>query len=102
MYAVTAIKPAATLKKFEVNCSSCNMRELCLPQALRADDMQRFEKVVYARRRIKRGETLFAAGDEFSAGFRRRVDEHVRSAGLDDLYLLRFAAPPRAGISGRR
>ena len=67
MYAVTAIKPPATLQKFEVSCSSCNLRELCLPQGLRADDMQRFEKVVYARRRIKHGETLFAAGDEFKA-----------------------------------
>jgi CRP/FNR family transcriptional regulator, anaerobic regulatory protein len=67
MYAVTAIKPAAAPKKFEVTCSSCNMRELCLPQGLPDADMDSFEKVVYARRRLKRGETLFAAGDEFKA-----------------------------------
>ena len=67
MYAVTAIQSAATPKKFEVTCSSCNMRELCLPQGLPDADMASFEKVVYARRRIKRGETLFATGDEFKA-----------------------------------
>lgn len=67
MYAVTAIQPAATSNKFEVTCASCNMREMCLPQGLRAGDTLRFEKVVYARRRVKRGETLFAAGDEFKA-----------------------------------
>ena len=67
MYAVTAIKPASTPKKFEVNCSSCNMRELCLPQGLCAADIQRFENVVYVRRRLKRGEALFATGDEFKA-----------------------------------
>jgi CRP/FNR family transcriptional regulator len=67
MYAVTAIKPAAAPKKFEVTCSSCNMREMCLPQGLADADMTSFEKVVYARRRIKRGETLFATGDEFKA-----------------------------------
>ncbi len=67
MYAVTAIKPAAAPKKYEVTCSNCNLRELCLPHGLCAEDMARFEHVVYARRRIKRGEALFAAGDEFKA-----------------------------------
>jgi CRP/FNR family transcriptional regulator len=67
MYAVTAIKPAGMPKKFAVSCSSCNMRELCLPQGLRGTDIESFEKVVYARRRVKRGETLFATGDEFKA-----------------------------------
>jgi len=67
MYAVTAINSAATPKKFEVTCSGCNMRELCLTQGMQAADMQRFENVVYARRRIKRGESLFGAGDEFKS-----------------------------------
>ncbi len=67
MYAVTAIKPATAPKKFEVTCSSCNLRELCLPHGLRDEDLGRFENVVYARRRLKRGEALFAAGDQFKA-----------------------------------
>ncbi|MBI1944003.1 MAG: cyclic nucleotide-binding domain-containing protein, partial [Betaproteobacteria bacterium] len=67
MYAVTEIKPAASPKKFEVTCSSCNMRELCIPAGVRKDDLPRVENLVYARRRVKRGETLFAAGDEFKA-----------------------------------
>ena len=67
MYAVTAMSSATAPKKFEITCSKCNLRELCLPQGLSNEEMQRFENVVYARRRIKRGETLFAAGDEFKA-----------------------------------
>jgi CRP/FNR family transcriptional regulator len=67
MYAVTAIRPITAPKKFEVTCAGCNLRELCLPQGLDAADMQRFENVVYARRRLKRGEALFATGDEFKA-----------------------------------
>ena len=43
------------------------MKEMCLTQGLPADDMRRFENVVYARRRVKRGEALFAAGDEFKS-----------------------------------
>jgi CRP/FNR family transcriptional regulator len=67
--AVIAIKPRFTPmthnQKFEVTCSSCNLRELCLPGAVCVDDLQRVENIVYARRRVKRGEALFNAGDEF-------------------------------------
>jgi CRP/FNR family transcriptional regulator len=54
-------------RKFEVTCSSCNMREMCLPADVCMDELQRVENIVYARRRVKRGEALFEAGDEFSA-----------------------------------
>jgi len=67
MYAVTVIRSAATPKKFEVSCSGCNMKEMCLTQGMQAEDMRRFENVVYARRRVRRGEALFAAGDEFKS-----------------------------------
>src|SRR5574341_1020309 len=67
MYAVTAIRPIAAARKFEVTCSSCNLRELCLPAGLCAEDLERIENVVYARRRLKRGEALYQAGGEFSA-----------------------------------
>ena len=57
----------------EVTCSSCNLRELCQPQGLTANEMQRMENLVYARRGVKRGATLFHAGDSFHALFAIRV-----------------------------
>ena len=68
--AVIAIKPSfkpMNNHKFEVSCASCNLRELCLPAGLCIDDLQRVENIVYARRRVKRGETLFNAGDAFAS-----------------------------------
>jgi CRP/FNR family transcriptional regulator len=53
--------------KFEVSCSSCNLRELCLPAGLCAEDLARLDNVVYARRRVRRGDTLFTSGTPFSA-----------------------------------
>ena len=53
--------------KFQVACSSCNLRELCLPGKLGVEDLARVENIVYARRRLKRGESVFKAGGEFSA-----------------------------------
>ena len=67
MHAVTAIHPAAAPRKFEVTCSSCNLREMCLPAGLCAEDLERIENVVYARRRVKRGDSVFNAGSEFSS-----------------------------------
>jgi len=54
-------------RKFELTCSACNLRELCLPQGLGEEELQRVEQVVYARRRIRRNEPLFNAGDSFNA-----------------------------------
>ena len=54
-------------RKFAITCSSCNLRELCLPGALAEEDRARAENLVYARRRVKRGEALFNVGAEFNA-----------------------------------
>ena len=52
-------------RKFETSCANCNLRELCLPRKIGDGDMDRVEQLVFARRRLKRGESLFKAGDEF-------------------------------------
>jgi CRP/FNR family transcriptional regulator len=49
----------------EAGCAKCNLRETCLSGGLPAEDLARVENIVYARRRIRRGERLFGAGDEF-------------------------------------
>jgi CRP/FNR family transcriptional regulator len=76
MHAVTQAKaaprtiftaPAEPARRFQVNCASCNLREMCLPRGLCAEDMERVENIVYARRRVRRGEALFNPGDEFKA-----------------------------------
>jgi len=59
--------PSEPARRFQVKCASCNLREMCLPRGLDADDMERVENIVYARRRVRRGEALFNAGDEFKA-----------------------------------
>ena len=55
---------AGALKR-EVTCAKCNLRETCLSGGVPAEDLARVENIVYARRRIRRGEHLFIAGDEF-------------------------------------
>ena len=56
-------------RKFEVTCTSCNLRELCLPGGISIEDLEHVQNIVYARRRIKRGESLFSGGDGFESIF---------------------------------
>lgn len=62
------VRPAAPVEVPAVaaaRCSTCSLRELCLPAGLDDEDLVRVEKVVHARRRLTRGEALFHAGDAF-------------------------------------
>ena len=90
-----ALKPAAKVlymknaeapvgaRKFEVTCSSCNLREMCLPGCVSDEDLSRVENLVYARRRVKRGESLYKTGDEFSAVYAVRSG-FFKSSLIDD------------------
>ncbi len=55
------------LQSIKVACSSCNLRELCLPVGLSADEMTKLDHVISTRRRVKRGSALFNAGDSFTS-----------------------------------
>ena len=58
-------KPA--MQKHTVTCAACNLRELCLSSGFNAEELAQVERLVYARRRVKRGEPLFNAGAAFSS-----------------------------------
>jgi CRP/FNR family transcriptional regulator, anaerobic regulatory protein len=55
------------IQSIKVACSSCNLRELCLPMGLSVEELDRLDSVVSTRRRIKRGQSLFNTGDRFNA-----------------------------------
>src|SRR5215203_3714074 len=57
----------------KVACANCNLRELCLPVGLSVGDLDKVEELVAVRRKVKRGETLFRAGDPFESLYVVRV-----------------------------
>lgn len=50
----------------KVACSNCNLRELCMPIGLNADELKKLDSVVATRRRVKQGGNLFSSGDAFN------------------------------------
>lgn len=51
----------------KVACSNCNLRELCMPMGLNAEDLEKIDEVVAIRRKIKRGTRLYTNGDKFTS-----------------------------------
>ncbi|MGN2390144.1 fumarate/nitrate reduction transcriptional regulator Fnr [Pelomicrobium sp. G1] len=58
-----------SLTALRTACSACNLQELCLPIGLTREEVERLDAVVYRRRRVKRGEHLYRAGEGFDALF---------------------------------
>ena len=67
--AVTPIK----ISGLKVACSSCNLRELCLPVGFSEPELARLDTLVGTRRTVRRGETLFRVGEPFEAVYAVRT-----------------------------
>ena len=63
MTSTATIKP----ENIKVACSNCNLRELCMPIGLEADELKRIDDLVATRRKVKRRETLFRTGEAFTS-----------------------------------
>ncbi|MFM9971309.1 MAG: fumarate/nitrate reduction transcriptional regulator Fnr [Burkholderiales bacterium] len=84
--AAFAIRQASTDKvtKLQTKCTNCNLRELCLPCGLTGSDAARAEQLVYTRKRIKHGETLYRAGDPFTSLYAIRTGFFKTTMIFDD------------------
>jgi len=64
---MTTATPPLRLEPFKVACSSCNLRELCLPVGMSTDQMLKLDSLVSTRRTVQRGDTLFRSGETFQS-----------------------------------
>jgi CRP/FNR family transcriptional regulator len=58
---------------FKVACSSCNLRELCLPVGLTQPQLSHLDSLVATRKAVKRGDALFHSGDPFRSVYAVRT-----------------------------
>jgi CRP/FNR family transcriptional regulator, anaerobic regulatory protein len=47
------------------HCSNCNMRQLCMPAGLSADQQQQLDTLVTTHKRVAKGESLYRESDKF-------------------------------------
>jgi CRP/FNR family transcriptional regulator len=66
------------------HCTTCNLRELCLPCGLAASDAELLGDLVYTRKRVKRGESLYRSGGAFDSLYAVRSGFFKSSVVLED------------------
>jgi CRP/FNR family transcriptional regulator, anaerobic regulatory protein len=71
-------------EQLKTACSSCNLRELCLPIGLSEGDMVKIDQLIQNRRSIKKGESLIRQGDHFSSVYAVRVGFFKTIVNTDD------------------
>ncbi|HEY0825968.1 MAG TPA: cyclic nucleotide-binding domain-containing protein, partial [Ramlibacter sp.] len=49
----------------KTQCSTCHLKELCLPCGLGSSDVERLDALKFARRRVKEGQALYHEGEKF-------------------------------------
>jgi CRP/FNR family transcriptional regulator len=72
------------IEPFKVACSSCNLREICLPVGMSAEQLERLDSLVGTRRSVGRGEALFHAGDPFASLYAVRTGFFKSNVILED------------------
>jgi CRP/FNR family transcriptional regulator len=65
--------PVISIRDLKIHCSGCSMRELCLPMGLAQDEMKQIDALLATRVKLKKGETLYRAGESFIALYAIRI-----------------------------
>lgn len=65
-------------------CAQCNLVELCLPFGMSDSELHRLDDLVGARRKIKRQQPLYRAGDDFEAIYAIRTGSFKTDVLLED------------------
>ena len=86
---------AAPVVQLKTQCSTCHLRELCLPCGLNGVDLTRLDAMTFTRRRIKAGQTLYREGDRFQYIYA------VRSGTLKSSLLLSDGREQVSGFTSR-
>jgi CRP/FNR family transcriptional regulator len=59
--------PKVSLKQLKTHCSTCSLRELCLPMGLNTEELEHLDRLVSTRRQLRRGDSLYRSGDAFGS-----------------------------------
>jgi CRP/FNR family transcriptional regulator len=81
---IPSVKAAAGPTAHAVHCGDCGLHDICLVEGLSPTDLDRLTGMVATRRRVRRGEPLFRAGDRFDAVYPIRLGFFKTRVSSDD------------------
>jgi CRP/FNR family transcriptional regulator len=65
-------------------CSTCHLKELCLPCGLAGSEVERLDGLKFARRRLKEGQALYHEGEKFQSIYAVRSGTFKSTLNLKD------------------
>ena len=68
-----SLAPVISIRDLKVHCSTCSMRELCLPMGLGAAELAQIDALLGTRVKLRKGDTLYRAGETFTALYAIRI-----------------------------
>ncbi len=77
-------RAGVTLPMLKTSCSSCHLRELCLPCGMTGSDVERLDSLMFSRRRVVAGQQIYREGDRFQFIYAVRSGTFKTSLTLSD------------------
>ena len=65
--------PVISIRDLKIHCSTCSMRELCLPMGLGTAELAQIDALLGTRVKLRKGDTLYRAGETFSSLYAIRI-----------------------------
>jgi CRP/FNR family transcriptional regulator, anaerobic regulatory protein len=81
---VPATPRAGSVPPLRTQCSTCHLRDLCLPCGLTGSETQRLDGLMFGRRRVAAGDSLYREGDRFQFIYAVRSGTFKSSLTLAD------------------
>ncbi|MES3004185.1 MAG: fumarate/nitrate reduction transcriptional regulator Fnr [Pseudomonadota bacterium] len=75
---------AAAAAPLKTHCTTCHLKELCLPCGMTGEDVTRLDGLHFGRRRVKMGQPLYREGDKFQFIYAVRSGTFKTSLTLQD------------------
>jgi len=75
---------AINLERLKTVCSTCSLREICMPMGLSQTDLDKVDGLVQVRRSVKRGDHVFRSGESFHALYAVRAGFFMTSSLTED------------------
>jgi CRP/FNR family transcriptional regulator, anaerobic regulatory protein len=83
MLSTSSVQPLS-LERLRTACSTCGLKELCLPVGLSQPEMDRLDDLIHLRRTTKKGQSIYRAGDRFDAIYAVRSGFFKTNVLLED------------------
>lgn len=75
---------SAPVSPLKTQCSNCHLRDLCLPGGMTGSDVERLDSLMFGRRKVKAGRTLYCEGERFQFIYAVRSGTFKSSLTLAD------------------